>query len=70
MFYRRLKSRAIDLDDFTDRLKALPEAAWGDIVEDVPPEWKNESVDRVEEHLRAVSAHASEFAEEVRRRLA
>jgi hypothetical protein len=70
VFYRRLKSRTIDMDGFTARLTALSGVPLDEILADVPPEWNNESLTKIEQHLRAVSAHAAEFAEEVRRRLA
>lgn len=70
VFYRKLKSKKIDLTEFTRRLATLMDAVWEDILEDVPVEWNNENVPRVERHLRVMSEHAREFAEEVRRRLA
>ncbi|HUQ92326.1 MAG TPA: hypothetical protein VM120_11650 [Bryobacteraceae bacterium] len=70
MFYRKLKSKPIDVGGFTTLLAALPGAALDGILADVPPEWNNESLTRIERHLWTVSAHAAEFGEEVRRRLA
>lgn len=70
VFYKQLRKRSIDLNGFTGALLALPEAALRDIVADVPTEWNNEIVPRIEEHLRTVSNHAVEFAEEIRRTLA
>jgi hypothetical protein len=37
------------------------------ILAEAPPEWNSEGI---EPHLRMVSGHAEDFAEEVRRRLA
>ena len=70
VFYRALKSKAIDITGFTGALAALSGSVLGGIVNDVPPEWNNGSLPKIEQHLRTVSAHASEFAEEIRRRLA
>lgn len=70
VFYRKLKSKKIDLAEFTRRLATLMDTVWQDILEDVPGEWNNENVPRVERHLRVMSEHAREFAEEVRKRLA
>jgi hypothetical protein len=40
------------------------------IVAQVPPEWNNKSLAKIENHLNMLSGHATEFAEEVKRRLA
>jgi hypothetical protein len=37
------------------------------IVADVPPEWNNGNLPKIEQHLRTLRNHAGEFAEEVRR---
>ena len=70
VFYRALKSKVIDITGFTDTLVALPGPALDAILNDVPPEWNNGSLPKLEQHLKTVSAHAAEFAEEIRRRLA
>jgi hypothetical protein len=70
VFYSQLRKRSIDLNGFTDALLALPAAGLPDIVAEVPAEWNNEIVPRIEEHLRTMSSHAVEFAEEIRRILA
>ena len=70
VFYRKLKSRPIDLTGFTASLAALSGPALNGILADVPPEWNNKSWLKIHRHLRAVSGHALEFAEEVRRKLA
>jgi hypothetical protein len=70
VFYRQLRKRSIDLNGFTDALVALPGAGLRDIVAEVPSEWNNEKVPRIEEHLQVIGEHASEFAEQIRRRLA
>jgi hypothetical protein len=70
VFYRKLKGKPIDIAGFTARLAALPGSALDAILAEVPVEWNNESLSKIERHLRTISAHATEFAEEVRRRLA
>jgi HipA-like protein len=70
VFYTRLRKKPIDLSSFVTALVALPEGAMQEILAEVPAEWNNEILPRIEEHLRVVSSHAMEFAEEVRRRLA
>lgn len=70
VFYRKLKGRPIDINGFAARLAALPGPDLDGILADAPTEWNNESLAKIERHLRTVSAHATEFAGEVRRRLA
>jgi hypothetical protein len=70
VFYRQLKKKQIDLQGFTLALAALPGETIETILADVPPEWNNEGVLMIEQHLRMVSGHAGEFAEEIRRSLA
>jgi hypothetical protein len=70
VFYRKLKGKPIDIAGFTARLAALPGPALDGILADVPAEWNNENLSKIEWHLRTVSNHATEFAEEIRRRLA
>ena len=69
-FFRRLRRKEIDLTGFTARLSSLPESVLPAILAEVPPEWNNEKLARIEEHLVAVAGQAERFAEEVRRRLA
>jgi hypothetical protein len=70
VFYRKLKSKPIDINGFAALLAELPGPSLDGILADVPQEWNNESLPKIERHLRLVSTHAAEFAEEVRRRLA
>jgi len=67
VFYKILKSKPIDLTGFTASLAGLSDALLAGIVADVPPEWNNDSLAKIERHLRAARDHAGEFAEEVRR---
>jgi hypothetical protein len=67
VFYRKLKSKPIDLTGFTASLGGLSDALLEGIVADVPAEWNNDSLPKIEGHLRALREHAEEFAEEVRR---
>ena len=70
VFFRRLKRREIDLTGFAERLSELPDSILPAVLAEVPPEWNNENVARIEEHLVAVAGQAERFAEEIRRRLA
>lgn len=70
VFYRRLKSREIDLADFEERLKSLTADVLAEIREETPQEWQHGDLDQIEAHLTAVHDHAEEFIEQVRRRLA
>jgi len=70
VFYRQLKKKPIDLEAFSLALAALPGAALGAILAEVPSEWSNERLGEIERHLRTVAGHAGEFAEEIKRTLA
>lgn len=70
VFYRRLKSKEIDLADFEERLNSLTGDVLAEIREEIPEEWQHDDLDKVEAHLTAVHGHAEEFIEQVRRRLA
>jgi hypothetical protein len=67
VFYRKLKSKPIDLTGFTASLGGLSDAILAGIVADFPFEWNNGTLAKIEAHLRAVRDHRLEFAEEVRR---
>jgi hypothetical protein len=69
-FYRKLRSRPIDLSGFTALLGGASDAMLKTIVADIPTEWNNDSLRKIERHLRMVREHAAEFAEEIRRFLA
>jgi hypothetical protein len=67
VFFRKLKSKPIDLTGFTASLGGLSDGLLKEIVADVPAEWNNDNLPKIERHLRTVRDHAGEFAEEVRR---
>jgi HipA-like kinase len=70
VFYGRLKSKEIDLSDFLERLNALTVEALAGIRADLPPEWMDQKMQRIEAHLLEIRDHSEEFIEGVRRRLA
>jgi|SRR5579859_280211 len=70
VFYSRLKSRELDLNDFRDRLNALTAIVLARIKTEAPKEWMHGNWERIEAHLNEICAHADEFVEQVRRRLA
>jgi len=70
VFYRPLKSKVIDITGFAEALTTLSGPTLDGILNGVPPEWNNGSLTKIEQHVRTVSAHAAEFAEEIKRRLA
>jgi hypothetical protein len=69
VFFTALRSKTCDLEGFTKSLAALSERQITMMTANVPREWNNGSLTRIEEHLRLVGEHAEEFAEEVKRRL-
>lgn len=70
VYFKRLKGKAVDLELFTSRLDALPVTALPEILAEVPEEWNNGSLSKINAHLCAMAPKAAQFAEEVRRRLA
>lgn len=69
VFYRRLKSKPINLAGFTASLGGLSDALIAGIVADVPPEWNNDNLPKIGRHLCSVRDNTGEFAEAVRRML-
>jgi hypothetical protein len=69
VFFKRLRGREIDLNHFMTQLAALPDGALPAIMADIPAEWNNDSLARINSHICSVAGRPSEFAEEIRRRL-
>jgi hypothetical protein len=67
VFFRALKSKAIDVTFFTNSLVGLTDALLSELAAEVPSEWNNESVPKIKEHLCVMRDHAGEFAESLRR---
>jgi hypothetical protein len=67
VFYNRLKSKTIDLTSFTASLAGLSDTLLAGMVADVPDEWNNDSLFKIERHLRSMREHAADFAEQIRR---
>jgi hypothetical protein len=70
VFYAQLRSSPIDLDDFTQALRALSGAPLDAIRAALPTAWNNEEAVKIDRRLRTIADHAGEFAEEVKRQLA
>jgi hypothetical protein len=70
VFFRRLKRRVIDLDEFKGRLAALTDDVLTAIRNQIPEMWRNDNLPRIESHLRRMRDHADEFIELIRRVLA
>jgi hypothetical protein len=70
VFFRRLKRRTVDLDEFRSRLAALTDDVLAAIRNQIPETWRNDNLARIESHLRRVRDHADEFIELIRRVLA
>ncbi|HWB86963.1 MAG TPA: HipA family kinase [Bryobacteraceae bacterium] len=67
VFYRKLKSKQIDLTGFTASLSRLSDGLLDEIVAEIPAEWNNDNLARIKQHLEAVRNRAAEFAEGVQR---
>jgi hypothetical protein len=70
VFFSRLRRKEIDLTGFMDLLAALPDVSLPAILADVPAEWNNSSLSKINDHLCAVARQSALFADEIRRRLA
>lgn len=70
VFYRVLKSKPIDLTGFAASLGGLSDPVLAGIVAEMPTEWNNDILPKIEQHLRMVRERAGEFAEEIQRILA
>lgn len=70
VFYRQLKSKVVDLGEFSAKLNGLSGSVLEEIFADIPSEWNNEEVPKICQHLQSVRSHAEEFAEQIRRFLA
>ena len=69
IFYHGLKGKAIELDDFCERLSALSDAVLQGFRDEVPQEWIHSCLDLIEGHLKSVRAHTEEFSVQVKRSL-
>jgi hypothetical protein len=70
VFFRTLKSKAIDLTSFTNSLAGLTDDVLTEFLTDMPSEWIDDSLPKIKEHLSAIRGHIAEFAEAIRRFLA
>jgi hypothetical protein len=67
VFFRILKSRAIDVSSFTNALVGLTDALLSEFMAEAPSEWNSESLPKIKEYLCVMRDHAVEFAESLRR---
>jgi len=68
VFYKRLKSKPIELEGFIATLRSLSDDQLDLIFADIPGEWENQdNKKRIARHLTDVRDHADEFAEAIRR---
>jgi len=66
LFYRQLTGAHVSFERFAGAMKALSERI-PDILSDVPGEWKNANIEKIEDHFDKTLAHVDEFIDEVRR---
>lgn len=70
LFYHQLKGREIKLDRFAGALEAVSEDIISGIISNIPMEWRNDNMAKIQNHIMQISTHANEFIDEVRRTLA
>lgn len=67
-FYKKLKSKPIELDGFMEALRNLSDAEMTRILAEVPEEWENrDSLEKIVQHIVSVRDHVDEFTEAIRR---
>ncbi|MBI5100037.1 MAG: hypothetical protein HZB30_12475 [Nitrospirae bacterium] len=67
LFYQNLKGQKVNLDRFTGALEALSTQKMDSMVLNIPDEWKNANVSKIDEHINEVRNNLNEFIDEVRR---
>jgi len=69
LFYQNLKGQKINLDRFAGALEALSTQKLDSMISNIPDEWKNANVSKIDEHINEVRNNLNEFIDEVRRAL-
>lgn len=68
VFYRRLKSKHIELEEFIANLVNLSDSVLEGFVAELPSEWDNQdNVQMIVQHLGTLRQHGPEFADSIRR---
>lgn len=63
IFYKKIKGKKINLDNFLSLLKKLNPAK---IIGNIPDEWENLLIDKILKHLEIIIIHADDFIEELK----
>lgn len=69
VFSKDLKGKNIDHSRLREALEGIDEATLDALIDQVPIEWKNNTLSRIRAHIRDVRNHAAEFIEQVKWRL-
>jgi hypothetical protein len=70
VFYNQLHRRPVELTEFLDRLEKFPFDFFADLAKELPDSWDAQTMEFIEGHMRDMSAHSTEFSDELMRRLA
>ncbi len=66
IFFKRLRRQDGSLERFRERLTAISDADLDEMMDSIPPQWHDNRLRMIPEHLQAVRGHAQEFVEQVR----
>jgi hypothetical protein len=69
LFYGSLKGQELNLDRFRGALELLSDNVMAGITENVPIEWRNNNIKKIETHINEITHHINDFVDEVRRLL-
>lgn len=67
LFYGGLKGQPINLDRFGGALELLSDTVMAKITANVPEEWQNNNIQKIENHINEITHHINDFVDEVRR---
>ena len=68
-FYRQLKGRTLILERIAQGIKSMGNDFLLDVQAIIPEEWKDENINKIFDHLKAIVKNADRFIEGVRREM-
>lgn len=69
VFVRQLQGQTVP-ESFRDKVLELTDDVLNSFSDQIPEEWRENTTQRIEDHLRLIREHADEFTGEIQRRLA
>ena len=68
-FYKQLKGRTLSLERITQGIKNMGDDFLLDVQAIIPEEWKDENINQIFDHLKAIVKNVDRFIEGVRREM-